>query len=42
MTNLTDANMNMKTQVTKYTNHMAIKDSSMVKMQKKIASYKGK
>ena len=41
VTNITGANMNLTMKVAYYANHMATKDSSMAKMQKKIIQLQG-
>ena len=41
VTNLSGSNMNLKTQVAEYANHMANNKSAMAKMQKKIIQMKG-
>ena len=41
VTNLSGSNMNLKTQVAEYANHMANNESAMAKMQKKIIQMKG-
>ena len=41
MTNLTDTNMNLETQVDKYANHLVTKDSDMAALTKKIIQIQG-